>query len=335
MGPRLAARLIACARVATGDLSCVTARRRPWTIRHVGRRIDAVSGEIRASSLQLAALDGEAVMNVVRGQIAACTTPPAEAGARCLDIDGVFRACSGRHTPGASSLAQHATFETASSTPGSDAGIQGFAVGTDWTMRNHWFAGVGGAYCHGKTGPRQSGGVQSTFTAPHTPRLRRLRERTLDGPRRRERRTNGSPTARNERCASPRGRRSGRSALRGRGPGGDQRARPGWRRSSGARSDSTRKIGIWSLLSKCRRAVRAVRAAGGLSENGALAPLSLTTAPEIQAFTLKQADVGVRFVRATGRFRPEPSSTHRRGLGERQTNRAWTFRSTCLTARSW
>jgi hypothetical protein len=35
---------------------------------------------------------------------------------------------------------------------------------------------------------------------------------------------------------------------------------------------------------------------------------------------LKQADAGIRLGRTIGRFRPEVSTTYRRGLGDRQTN---------------
>ena len=52
------------------------------------------------------------------------------------------------------------------------------------------------------------------------------------------------------------------------------------------------------------------------TEDGADA-LSLA-APD-QAFSLKQADVGLWLGRARGRFRPEASTTYRRGLGDRRT----------------
>jgi Autotransporter beta-domain len=63
------------------------------------------------------------------------------------------------------------------------------------------------------------------------------------------------------------------------------------------------------------------------NENGADA-LSLTVPDQI--FSFKQADVGLRFGRATGRVRPEASFTYRRGLGDRQTHVRLTLRGSSV-----
>ena len=128
---------------ATGDLAQVTRELTALDDPALASALGAVSGEIHASSVQLAALDGEAVMDLVRGKIAERSAPTESS---------VEMAPSPRvpHRTWAQWHDQHVAFDSTSAAHGSDAGIQGFALGMDWTMRDRWFAGIGGGYATGR-----------------------------------------------------------------------------------------------------------------------------------------------------------------------------------------
>ena len=294
---------------ATGDLANVTRELTALDDPALAAALDAVSGEIHASALQLAALDGEAVMDLVRDEVGRRAAPGE------FDADTPIPPMSPsrpRRHVWSQLHGQRSTFDGASSAHGGDARLQGFAVGADWPLLNGWFVGVGGAYTTGKLtldGLAES----SDFTAP---------------------RALGYIGYANNRWTAHVGTSIAHTAYKtrrtfsfaARTPLGDDLLFGGVdRQATSAPSGLAAefwgeeridvRIGSWYVYpSAGLRYARYDRRAW--TEDGADA-LSLA-APD-QAFSLKQADVGLWLGRARGRFRPEASTTYRRGLGDRRT----------------
>ena len=271
--------------------------------------LDAVSGEIHASSIQLAALDGEASMDLARSQIAERATPGEP------DVRFMNRAQSpwgNRHHWWARFNGQQATFDGTASARGAEATLHGFALGTDRTFMEKWLVGIGGAYATGKMS-LDSIAESTDFTAPRVfGYVGYIRNRWAAHV--------GTSVAR----TSYDTRRSFQFAALT--PLGDDLLFGGVERkatshSSGLATDVwgeqrfTGAIGSWSFSPSV--GVRYARyGRHALAENGADA-LSLS-APD-QAFSSKQGDAGVTLNRTTGRLRPLVSATYRRELGNPQT----------------
>ena len=170
---------------ATGDLANVTRELTALDDPALATALDAVSGEIHASALQLAALDGEAVMDLVRDEVGR-RAAPGEVDAD-TPIPPVSPSRPRRHV-WSQLHGQRSTFDGASSAHGGDARLQGFAVGADWPLLNGWFVGVGGALHHRQTDPRWSRGIERLH-GPTRPWVHRVREQSMDSTRWYEHRT--------------------------------------------------------------------------------------------------------------------------------------------------
>jgi uncharacterized protein with beta-barrel porin domain len=124
--------------------------------------LDNLSGEIYASSSHLAALEGEAGMDLVRTVIATRDTP---AASELRFMNPTRSPWGNRHHWWTQFDAQQATFGGTPAARGADAALHRFAFGTDRTLANKWLVGVGGGYTTGKMS--LDGTAESTtFTAP-------------------------------------------------------------------------------------------------------------------------------------------------------------------------
>ena len=290
-------------RNASGDLAGVTRELTALDDPMLASTLDALSGEIHASSRQLEALDGEASMDLVRGEIATRT-------ARAPDVRFMRASQSPGDPPShwwTQFDAQQATFGGTPSAHGAEATLHRFAFGTHRTVIQKWLVGVGGGYTTGKM--NLDGLAESSdFTAPRafgyfgykkdrwTTHIGTSLTRTTYDSRRAVRFAALTPL--------------GDALLFG---GVDRQPTS---HSTGLATDvwSEQRLdaamGSWSISpSVGLRYARAGRHAW--SENGADA-LSLS-APS-GAFSSMQGDGGVAIARTAGRFRPLAAATYRRQL---------------------
>jgi autotransporter-associated beta strand protein len=158
---------------ATGDLLYVTRQLTALDDAQLGSALDAVSGEIHASPTQLAAIDGESVMDVTRSEISS----------RIAWRDRVAEGAPGSRASlwGADRLrpwfrvrSDFGSFDAGSSMAGqgdrpaahgADTMLNGVTGGLDWSFANEWLAGVGGSYADGKM-TLDDLNEQSEFAAP-------------------------------------------------------------------------------------------------------------------------------------------------------------------------
>ena len=145
---------------ATGDLAAVARELTALDDPGLATALDAVSGEIHASASQLAALDGEAAADLIRGQLAARPARRGPEGA----VTTSAAPWGGRRRWWARWNGQRADFG-AGTVHGADARLQGLAVGVDGVLADRWLVGGGGAY---STGDLRLEGLPSSsdFTAP-------------------------------------------------------------------------------------------------------------------------------------------------------------------------
>src|SRR6185503_16692474 len=121
--------------------------------RTLGRSLDAISGEIHASATHLAAVDGDAIAEMIRSEISA------RVGGRGLEQAGRASASGlwgGPRRRGWFRLRdERAHFAAAgaagdqSNLPGvhgGDGSLDGFALATDWSSAGDWLVGAGGSY---------------------------------------------------------------------------------------------------------------------------------------------------------------------------------------------
>jgi uncharacterized protein with beta-barrel porin domain len=303
---------------ATGDLVRVTRELTALDDPMLATALDAISGEIHASSLQLAALDGEAIMDVVRSEIAERASPGGSVASLTTSAQGLLgnrqdqSPWGNRRRWWSQFHAQQAAFGATTSAHGADAALHGFALGTDRKFMEHWLLGIGGGYTTGKMS-LDGAAESSEFTAPRAfAYLRYSKNRWAAHVG-----TTVAHTGYNTRRAFGFAARTplGDGLLFG---GVDRQATS---TPSGLATDIwgeerfNAMIGSWSLAPSIGlRYARYGRRAW--AENGADA-LSLT-APD-QRLSSKQGDVGLSFNRTTGRFRPLASGTHRRELSNRET----------------
>ena len=125
---------------ATGDLSIVTRELAALDDSGLSHALDTASGEIHSSVTQLAALDGEAAMDLVRQEIVSRGT--FEVGTRAKQTFETGARVWGRFQ------AQRTAF-AGGSVQGGDAQLSGFVVGGDRTLADRWLAGIGGGYTTG------------------------------------------------------------------------------------------------------------------------------------------------------------------------------------------
>ena len=145
-------------RQATGDLAGVTRELTALDDPGLGRALDAVAGEIHASAIQLAALDSEAGMDLVREEVAARgsnevtrTTPAGWSGVGNRRVWARFQA-------------QRSAF-SARAAHGADAQMSGFALGADWTRADRWLTGFGAGFTRGNLA-LEGLAESSDYTAP-------------------------------------------------------------------------------------------------------------------------------------------------------------------------
>ncbi|MBK5297394.1 MAG: autotransporter-associated beta strand repeat-containing protein, partial [Vicinamibacteria bacterium] len=127
---------------ASGDLAAVTRELTALDDDGLSRALDAAGGEIHASAVQLAALDGAASTDVIREEIASRGT---------LEVAGAAPAgwsrSTGRRAWGRAQV-QDTTF-SADTAHGGRAQIVGLMFGGDWTRADGWLVGIGGGYSTG------------------------------------------------------------------------------------------------------------------------------------------------------------------------------------------
>jgi fibronectin-binding autotransporter adhesin len=296
-------------RDATGDLARVTRELTALSAPMLSLALDAVSGEVHASSLQLPALDGEANMDLVRSEIAQRATTGAPQRRLMTQAQSPW---GNRHDWWARLHTQQATFDGTPSARGADTTLHRFAIGTDRTFMEKWLVGIGGGYTTGKM-TLDGAGESNHFTAP---------------------RAFGYVGHINKRWATHVGTSVARTvydtrrtfSFAARTPAGDDLLFGGVDRQasshvSGLATDVwgeerfNAAVGSWSFSpSVGLRHARYRRNAW--AESGADA-LSLT-APD-QTFSSTQADAGLSFNRTRGWIRPLASATYRREVNNRQT----------------
>jgi uncharacterized protein with beta-barrel porin domain len=291
---------------ATGDLLAVSRELTALDDASLASALDNLAGEIHPSSVQVAALDGEAATDMVRTELASRGVfETALAGAQRWAWRGGHlwtRVQTGR-----------TSFDT-NVMHGGESSLFGLAAGVDWSLSDRWLAGVGGGYASGSLtldGPAGS----SDYTAP---------------------RGFGYVGYTRERWAARGGVSVARSAYStarafqfvarlpetfGGGPifGGVSRSA-----TSEASGLGTDVWGDWEIPLRVSRwiarPVASFRSArysrGAWSETGAD---SLSLSANAQTIWSAQAGGGVQVMRSTGRFRPTVSTTYRRELTDGRT----------------
>jgi autotransporter-associated beta strand protein len=291
---------------ATGDLANVVRELTALDNPDLDAALGAAAGEIHASALQLAALDGESVTDLIRSQSAyrgAIEGAPTSPGASFSLGHGLW-----------SRFQTERTEFAAGSLHGGTAQTSGFVIGIDRHFADRWLAGLGGSYSWGTLGLE---GLQesSDYTAPRvfglvgyandrwTWHTGASLARTAYDTRRAFHFTARLPEA------------YGSTAIFG---GVD---RVSTSTPTGIATDVwgdwavPLQLGTWSV--RPTAALRYARyARGGWTERGADA-LSLS-APD-QFVASAQGDAGIHLARVTGRVRPTASATYRRELTNGRT----------------
>ncbi len=278
--------------VASGDLATVT--RELLTLEDAGldRALGAIAGQIHASTGQLAALDGEAMMDLVREQTDGRVDSTKRRGtwARLQTLSSGFNSDSVRR---------------------GDAQLSQLALATEWSATSGWLAGVGGGYTTGSLS------LENVTESSHYAAPRGFAYFGYAGPR-----STAHVGASIARGAYQVRRRFHFTALLPEAFGG----RPVF---GGVNREATstptelatdvwgewslsNRLGAWSISpSVGARYARYSRQAW--TESGA-GSLSLS-APAFVGASL-HADLGVRVGRTIGRFRPNVSMAHRRQVTE-------------------
>lgn len=139
---------------ATGDLLEVTRQLIALDDPSLAHALDSIAGEIYASSTQLAALDGEAVMDVVRSELGQRVTRGDPTGRVTTPV---LWGSDRRHV-WVRLRGERTSFDSLRSTPGqggltpahgADASTAGVTAGMDWSFADHWLAGAAGSYSSG------------------------------------------------------------------------------------------------------------------------------------------------------------------------------------------
>ena len=126
---------------ATGDFLAVSRELMALDDVSLTGTLDALAGEIHSSSVQLAALDGEAATDMVRAELA--TRGTVETGLRASQR----WTWSGGHLW--TRVQTGRTAFDADVTHGGESNLFGLAAGVDWSLGDRWLAGGGGGYATG------------------------------------------------------------------------------------------------------------------------------------------------------------------------------------------
>ena len=122
----------------------------------LGRALDGLAGEIHASATQLAAIDGESAMEVVRSQVGLRAWSRASDNAARAGSPSAPWGSSGRRG-WVRFRSERASFDSSTDgeggRPGAHGGslsLHGVALGLDWTLAPNWLLGVGGTHATGR-----------------------------------------------------------------------------------------------------------------------------------------------------------------------------------------
>jgi uncharacterized protein YhjY with autotransporter beta-barrel domain len=291
---------------ATGDLLAVSRELTALDDPNLANALDSLAGEIHPSSLQVAALDGEAVTDMVRTELAS---------------RGVFEtglSTSGRWVWRDGHLwtrvqTGQTSFDT-TATHGGESSLFGLMSGVDWSLGARWLAGLGGGYASGNLTLDGSAGASDYSTPRGFGYVGYTRARWAA--------RGGMSVARSAYSTQ----RTFQFVARlpetfGGGPifGGVSRSAV-----SEASGFTTDMWGDWEVPVRVARwmvrpvatfrSARYSRAAW--SETGAD---SLSLSSTAQALWSAQVGGGLQVVRSTGRFRPTVSTTYRRELTDGRT----------------
>jgi autotransporter-associated beta strand protein len=291
---------------ATGDFANVVRELTALDDPGLDAALGAVAGEIHASAVQLAALDGESVTDLIRSRSAsrgAVEGMPAASGQSFSLGHGLWSRLQTERTEFASSSLHGGTAQTS-----------GFVVGMNRPLADRWSAGLGGSYSWGNLGLERLQ-ESSAYTAP---------------------RVFGSVGYENDRWTLHAGASLARTSYDTRRSflftarlpeafgstaifGGVNRVSTS--KPTGIATDVwgdwavPLQLGTWSV--RPTAALRYARyARGPWTEHGADA-LSLS-APD-QFVASAQSDAGIHLARVTGLVRPTASATYRRELTSGRT----------------
>jgi uncharacterized protein with beta-barrel porin domain len=296
---------------ATGDLADVTLELAALDDESLARSLDAISGEIHASNVHLSAIDGESVTDAIRSEMTnRGWQRRREGGGGRPDAWGFPGARGWFHYRGerASLTTNHSSIGRGGRSDGraANGSINGFTMGVDWTHSGRWLVGAGGSYGSGRmilSGLRDS----TTFAAPRAVAYLGYARSwwTMNG---------GANVAR----ASYNTARS--LQFMALAPGGGRLFKGVDRtvtsRQSGLSSEfwgefrADTHAGSWQI----QPAVGLRHARYAKAEWAEAGAESLSLSAPAQAIDSLQADVGVRFSRALGRFRPYAGASARREL---------------------
>ena len=134
----------------SADLADFTRELTALDDRTLALSLDAMSGEIHSSAVQLAAIDGESATDAIRSEVTTrMSQRDAEtSGATAWGFDGGrnwFR-FRGERNSFDSIGEQDGLFGVR----GATGSISGFAIGRDWTRSRRWLFGVGGSFATGR-----------------------------------------------------------------------------------------------------------------------------------------------------------------------------------------
>ncbi|MCM3879179.1 MAG: autotransporter-associated beta strand repeat-containing protein, partial [Vicinamibacterales bacterium] len=291
---------------ATGDLARVVRELTALEDAGLGVALEEIGGEIHASATQLAAMDGEAVTDLVRGEISN----------RIAASETRFWNTRHRRRTWFHLMAERSSLD-AGPVHGGHASLQGLAMGTDWSVGQGWLVGVGGSYADGRLlldGVDES----SEFSSPRAiSYIGYARDRWgVDG---------GVSVAR---AAYEARRRLYFMAIAPTGKplfgGVDREAAStpsGYTADFWGEGRVKAMLGSWNIQPSA--GVRHSHYGLASWEEAGAGGLSLGATAQSIAST--QADAGVRLSRNAGRFQPFFSTSYRRELGTGRTARSVAF----------
>jgi autotransporter-associated beta strand protein len=303
---------------STGDLHAVVRELTALDDAALGSALDAVAGEIHASATQLAAIDGASAMDMVRSELGIRQTWLGGSEDRGSSAPALLGA--GAFRPWVRVRSERASFDADVSASGqgerrgahgADGRLHGFALGADWSLAPHWVLGAGGSYATGSL-DLDDLTERTTFSAP--------RGLFYVGYGRSQWAIDGGISV--ARTAYERRRAFAFTAIAPTGfpllQGVDRLAES---EPAGVAIDSwiegrfETPVGDWRLQPTA--AVHVARfAMNSWEETGAE---SLSLRADAQSLLSVQADAGLRYSRASGRWRPYVGGMYRRELSSGRT----------------
>ena len=143
---------------ATGDLGTVIRELTALDEPALGDALGVIAGEVHSSSLQLAAIDGEAFADLVRDQISA----------RYRDAGAGINGWGGKQFEWwAQFMGERAEFDGRAGANGGTATLGGGAGGFNWRVSERWLFGAGGGFAAGQMG-FDGPAASADYQAPRT-----------------------------------------------------------------------------------------------------------------------------------------------------------------------